>query len=530
MAERRPVRTRIAPSPTGDPHVGTAYVALINYCFAKRHGGAFLLRIEDTDQARSTRESERAILDSLRWLGLQWDEGPDVGGPYGPYRQSERSAIYREHVDLLLGEGHAFRCFCTAQQLDEMREAQRLAKLPPRYDGRCLAIPAEESARRSLAEPYVVRMRVPDHGTATIHDARRGLIEIDWNTVDMQVLMKSDGLPTYHLANVVDDHLMQITHVIRGEEWVSSAPKHILLYEYFGWEKPVFLHVPLLRNPDKSKLSKRKNPTSILFYKAMGYLPEALRNFLGLLMVSSAEGEEVMTLEQLIGRFEIDHLSLGGPVFDVPKLDWLNGKYLRELVPAEFVARALAWSGAHERFTQVAALAQSRVERLSDLGGLLAFLYSGRLHVGEAQLLEGQKLARDDVRRALALAMWDIDAMQTFDRTTVEMALKAVADRLGRKFRDVARLFYVALTGSPTSVPLFDAMELLGRDMCRERIRNALDALGTPSAAETRTWQSANGAGASAAASSPANPEAASSDRGGHEVGGAQPGAEHLSK
>jgi glutamyl-tRNA synthetase len=371
-------------------------------------------------------------------------------------------------------------------------------------------------------------MRVPERGTATIHDARRGLIEIDWNTVDMQVLMKSDGLPTYHLANVVDDHLMQITHVIRGEEWVSSAPKHLLLYEYFGWEAPVLLHVPLLRNPDKSKLSKRKNPTSILFYKALGYLPEALLNFLGLLIVSSADGEEVMTLEQLIGRFEVEHLSLGGPVFDVPKLDWLNGKYLRELSPEAFLERALDWSGGRERFARIAALAQARVERLSDLGGLLWFLYAGRLHPTQAQLLDGQKLAPDDARRALALAMWDLDAMQAFDRAGVETALKAVAERLGRKLRDVAHLFYVALTGSPTSIPLFEAMELLGRDVCRERLRNALDALGGVSAAEQRTWQSQNGAGASAAASTPATPAAASSDRGPHAVGGAQPGAERL--
>jgi glutamyl-tRNA synthetase len=486
-----PVRTRIAPSPTGDPHVGTAYVALINYCFAKKHGGQFLLRIEDTDQARSTPESERAILDSLRWLGLTWDEGPDVGGPYGPYRQSERSAIYTKYVGELLAAGHAFRCFCTPRDLEEMREAQRLAKLPPRYDGRCLRLPPAEAEARAKTEPYVVRMRVPESGTAVIEDLRRGRIEIEWNTVDMQVLMKSDGLPTYHLANVVDDHLMRITHVIRGEEWVSSAPKHLLLYQYFGWEPPAFLHVPLLRNPDKSKLSKRKNPTSILFFEAMGYLPEALLNFLGLLMVSSAEGDEVMSLDQLIARFEVEHLSLGGPVFDFAKLDWLNAKYVRELAADSFVERALKWSGGRDRFAAMAALAQSRIERLSDLGGLLAFFYSGRLHVTEAQLLDGQKLGRDDVRRALALAMWDLDAAQRFDKQTVETVLKSVAERLERKLREVARLFYVALTGSPTSVPLFDAAELLGRDICRERLRNALDVLGAPSAAEQKTWRAA---------------------------------------
>jgi glutamyl-tRNA synthetase len=489
LADRPVVRTRIAPSPTGDPHVGTAYVALINYCYAKKHGGQFLLRIEDTDQARSTPESEAAILASLRWLGLSWDEGPDVGGPHGPYRQSERSAIYSTYIDELLASGHAFRCFCTPERLDEMREAQRLAKVPPRYDGRCLAVPAAESEARAKTEPFVVRMRVPDTGTAVIEDLRRGKIEIEWNTVDMQVLMKSDGLPTYHLANVVDDHLMEITHVIRGEEWVSSAPKHLLLYQYFGWEPPAFLHVPLLRNPDKSKLSKRKNPTSILFYKALGYLPEALLNFLGLLMVSSAEGEEVMTLEELIARFEVEHLSLGGPVFDVAKLDWLNGKRLRELPPADFLEKIAAWAPDRERFAVMASLAQQRVERLSDLGPLLGFFFAGRLNLSEAQLLEGQKLAKDDIRRAIALAMWDLDASQTFDKTTVEVVLKAVSERLGRKLRDLARVFYVAITGSPTSVPLFDALELLGRDLVRERLRNALDTLGAPTAKEQKEWR-----------------------------------------
>lgn len=485
----RPIRTRVAPSPTGDPHVGTAYVALINYLFAKKHGGEFLLRIEDTDQARSTLESEAAILASLRWLGLSWSEGPDVGGPHGPYRQSERSAIYTEHIDRLLDAGHAFRCFCTTERLEEMREAQRLAKRPPRYDGMCLAIPKAESERRAQSESFVVRMRVPEHGNAVVRDLRRGNIEIEWNTVDMQVLMKSDGLPTYHLANVVDDHLMQISHVIRGEEWVPSAPKHLLLYEYFGWEPPALVHLPLLRNPDKSKLSKRKNPTSILFYERMGYLPEAMLNFLGLFATSSAEGEEMMDLGSLVERFEIDNISLGGPVFDVAKLDWLNGRYLREATPESFVSRALAWGGDAPRFARIAALAQPRVERLSDMGNLLAFFFAGRLPMNAELLMNGVKLSQDDVRRALALAMWELDASAAFDASVVDRVLKGVADKLGRKFRDLARVYYLAITGSPTSVPLFDAMEILGRDICRERLRVAIDALGGVSANEQKEWR-----------------------------------------
>jgi glutamyl-tRNA synthetase len=486
----KPVRTRIAPSPTGDPHVGTAYVALVNYAFAKKHGGKFLLRIEDTDRARSTRESEDAILASLRWLGLSWDEGPDVGGPHGPYRQSERMAIYQEHVDKLLAGGHAFRCFCTAERLDEMREAQRMAKQPPRYDGYCLAVTAQEdAANRAAGLPYVVRMKVPSTGVVQVHDIRRPEpIEFEWNTVDMQVLMKSDGMPTYHLANVVDDHLMEITHVIRGEEWVSSAPKHLLLYQYFGWEAPQLMHLPLLRNPDKSKLSKRKNPTSILFYERMGYLPEALQNFLGLLMVSSAEGEEVMTLDRLIERFDLQNISLGGPVFDVPKLDWLNARYLRELTLPDMMARVQAWGFDHARLERIAELAKSRIERLSDLGSLTAFFFAGKLDVTKEQLLEG-KLDADTARKALALAMWELDEVHIFDKAVVEHVLKGISDKLERKFRDVSRIYYIAITGSPTSVPLFDAMEILGRDIVRLRLRNALEALGTPSAAEQKAWR-----------------------------------------
>jgi glutamyl-tRNA synthetase len=484
-------RTRIAPSPTGDPHVGTAYVALINYLFAKRYGGQFVLRIEDTDRARSTRESETAILDSLHWLGLTWDEGPDVGGPHGPYRQSERSAIYREYADRLLAAGHAFKCFCTPQRLEEMREAQRAAKQPPRYDGHCLHLTPDEIAEKEAAGlPYVVRLKVPDDGVCVVNDLRRGPIEFEWQSVDMQVLLKSDGLPTYHLANVVDDHLMEITHVIRGEEWVSSAPKHVLLYKYFGWEPPVLMHLPLLRNPDKSKLSKRKNPTSILFYQCMGYLPEALVNFLGVLSNSGHENEdELMSLEHLIERFDLNHVALGGPVFDVPKLDWLNGRYIRErLDAAAFAERVQSWGFAPDRLRRIAELTHPRIERLSDLGPLCSFFFSGRLHL-RPEDLAGGKIDGDDLRKAYQLAQWELDGLRDWNVGTIETALKRVADALQRKFRDVARPFYIAITGSPTSVPLYDAMEVLGRDIVRERLRNALELLGTPSSRELGEWK-----------------------------------------
>jgi glutamyl-tRNA synthetase len=490
-AERtRRVRTRVAPSPTGDPHVGTAYVALANYAFAKRHGGDFLLRIEDTDQARSTSESEHAILAALHWTGLSWDEGPDVGGPHGPYRQSERSAIYQRYSDELLANGHAFRCFCTPERLDAMRAAQRAAGIPQKYDGHCLATDAGESARRAGAgEPFVVRMKVPESGTCIVQDLVRGPIPFEYATVDMQVLMKSDGLPTYHLANVVDDHLMEISHVMRGEEWVSSAPKHLLLYAYFGWEPPVLIHLPLLRNPDKSKLSKRKNPTGILFYERMGYLPEALLNFLGLLLEAAPEGHEIFGLDEFVARFDPAKVSVGGPVFDVAKLNWLNGHYIRALPVAELVRRTQAWGFDRSRLMKIAELAHTRVERLSDVIPSIAYLFAGRIAVTK-ESFAGTKLDATDIRKALALAMWRLDAERRFDKETVERVLKGVSEMLGKKLRDLSRPYYVAMTGSPTALPLFDSMELLGRDLVRERFRVALEALGGVSAKEQKEWQS----------------------------------------
>ncbi len=487
----RPVRTRVAPSPTGDPHVGTAYIALINYCFAKKHGGEFLLRIEDTDQARSTPQSEKMILESLRWLGLSWDEGPDVGGPHGPYRQSERSPIYTAHCDQLLAEGHAFKCYCTPEKLAASRAAQIAAKQPPKYDGTCLSINSDDTAKLdSEGVPHVVRMKIPAEGKCIVQDTLRGEIEFEYSVVDMQVLMKSDGLPTYHLANVVDDHLMGITHVMRGEEWISSAPKHLLLYQYFGWEPPVLTHLPLLRNADKSKLSKRKNPTSILYYQRAGYLPQAMQNLLGLFIKSAREEDEKTSLQTLIDEFDVHNISLGGPVFDASKLDWLNGRYLREeLSVSEFLDAVKAWALNDSYLTPIAEMAQARITKMSDLGGLTAMFFMNRIDGMTAERLrDGVKLEQDTQRAAYTIALQQFDSMIAWNKEGVEASLRRTAEVLDAKLKDVIRLFYIAITGSAQGVPLFDAITHLGRDIIRERLRHAMELLGPATSKEVKAW------------------------------------------
>ncbi|MFD1767493.1 glutamate--tRNA ligase [Sphingorhabdus buctiana] len=490
----KPVRTRVAPSPTGDPHVGTAYIALINYCFAKKHGGQFLLRIEDTDQVRSTRESEEKILDSLRWLGLSWDEGPDVGGPHGPYRQSERSAIYTEHCNRLLNDGHAFKCYCTPEELASMRAQQMAAKQPPKYDGRCAKLTQAECAERDAkGMSHVVRMMVPNEGVCVVQDTLRGPIEFEYSVVDMQVLMKSDGLPTYHLANVVDDHLMGITHVMRGEEWISSAPKHLLLYQYFGWEPPVLTHLPLLRNADRSKLSKRKNPTSILYYQRAGYLPAAMQNFLGLFIKSASEEDEKTSLPELIDGFDVANISLGGPVFDTSKLDWLNGRYMREeLTTEQFLGEVRKWALNDSYLTPIAEMAQSRIVKLGDLGALVAPFFMNRIESLTAEKLrDGVKIEPDQQRAAYTLALQQFDAMIEWNKDGVDAALRKTAAALEIKLKDMIRAFYLAVLGAPQGVPLFDAITHLGRDILRERLRHAMELLGPASKKETEAWTAA---------------------------------------
>ena len=483
------VRTRIAPSPTGDPHVGTAYIALFNQCFARQHGGQFILRIEDTDQVRSSAASEKQILDSLRWLGLEWDEGPDVGGPHGPYRQSERSAIYHEHSEALIEKGHAFRCFCSSERLDALRAEQMANKQTPRYDGHCMHLdPAEAQRRIAAGESHVIRMKVPSEGVCQVNDMLRGTVEIGWDRMDMQVLMKADGLPTYHLANVVDDHLMGITHVLRGEEWINSAPKHILLYQYFGWEMPQLCHMPLLRNPDKSKLSKRKNPTSITFYERMGYLPEALLNYLGRMGWSMPDEREKFTLAEMVEHFNIQRVSLGGPIFDIDKLSWLNGQWIRELSQDQFAAAVQQWALNPAYLKPMISLAQTRVETFSDLPNLLGFFMAGKVDPSP-ELFVHKKLDADGVRKVLQLLLWKLEALRDWDKDNITGVIQAVAAYMELKLRDLMPLLFPAITGQASSVSVLDAMAHLGPDLTRYRLRQTVELLGGTSKKENKAWQ-----------------------------------------
>lgn len=474
----RPIRTRIAPSPTGFPHVGTAYIALFNLAFAKSQGGEFILRIEDTDQTRSTAQSEQMILDALHWVGLEWSEGPDVGGPHAPYRQSERGDIYQKHAQILLDDGHAFRCFCTSEELDAMRQEQQAQGLAQKYDGRCSHRSRAESDQLvAEGKPFVIRMRVPEEGVCHVHDMLRGEVEIPWAQVDMQVLLKSDGMPTYHLANVVDDHLMEITHVMRGEEWLNSAPKHQLLYDYFGWEMPTLCHMPLLRNPDKSKLSKRKNPTSITYYRDAGVLPEALLNYLGRMGYSLPSEQEKFTLNEMIDSFDIQRVSLGGPIFDVEKLHWLNAEWLRELTPEALKNKILDWANDSDKLTAIAAAIQPRIHLLSDAVNWGGFYFQNLPNISSEDFAH-KSLDEEQIKEILQLTTWKLETLPAWTEDSIYLTLKGLADSMDIKLRDFMSPFFIAIAGSTSSTPVMNSMYVIGADMTLTRLRHAIDVLG----------------------------------------------------
>jgi glutamyl-tRNA synthetase len=471
-------RLRVAPSPTGDPHVGTAYMSLFNLAFVRRHGGRFVLRIEDTDRARFRADSEQQIYDTLHWLGLSWDEGPDIGGPYAPYRQSERLDTYRPFVDQLLADGHAYHCWCSAERLAEMREAQRAQKLPTGYDRLCLGKTAEQ--RRALGaavDTPVVRMLVPDDAPLTFTDIIRG--DVAAPRPDDQVILKADGFPTYHLAVVVDDHLMGITHVVRGEEWISSTPKHLLLYHWLGFETPAFAHMPLLRNKDKSKISKRKNPAARLtWFVEEGYLPEALVNFLALLGYGQPGEQEIFSFAEFSASFEWGRVNTVGPVFDLDKLNWLNGHYIRALDDDEFARRLVAQA---ERAGIVdagvvraaAPLVKERVETLGQGVDMLRFLLVTEDEFAVDADAAAKQLGADG-QAVLAAAVPVLEKLDDWTSESIETALKdALVDGLGRKPRHAFGPVRVAITGRTVSPPLFESMAVLGRERSLSRLARA---------------------------------------------------------
>ncbi len=489
-----PVRVRVAPSPTGDPHVGTAYIGLLNYLFAKQRGGQFILRIEDTDRTRFVASSEQMIFDALRWVGLQWDEGPDVGGPHGPYRQSERTEIYREYCQILLDNGSAYRAFETAEELDAERKAQMAVKQAPKYSGPSRNFtPEQVDAAVAEGKPYTIRLRVPDGdkgpgiAATTFKDELRGDITFDHNNVDDQVLMKSDGFPTYHLANVVDDHLMGITDVIRAEEWISSTPKHVLLYRAFGWDVPRFWHMPLLRNTDKSKISKRKNPVSLIYYRQAGFLPEAMLNFLGLMGGGMAQPSEqdivnkgldtklndIFSLPEMMERFDFQRISLGGPVFDLVKLKWLNGEYLRKQSPEEFfqALRATLFSDAYLR--EIAPLVQTRIETLAQFGDMADFFFKDDVQPSP-EVFVPKKRTLDDT---LAFVAEMLTALEASDWTTeaIDANLRALLTAKEWSVKEAYMLLRSILTGKAASPPLLESLVVFGKARSLDRVRRFLE-------------------------------------------------------
>lgn len=496
MTETLPgaVRVRVAPSPTGDPHVGTAYMSLFNLAFARKHGGRFLLRIEDTDRARFQPDSEQQLYDTLRWLGLNWDEGPDIGGPCGPYRQSERLATFRPYVEQLLADGHAYYCWCSPERLTQMREAQQKAKRPTGYDRLCYGKTREERATLpGFSESPVVRMLVPDDPPIRFTDVIRG--EVNAPVPDDQVILKADGFPTYHLAVVVDDHLMGITHVVRGEEWISSTPKHLLLYRWLGWAEPAFAHMPLLRNPDKSKISKRKNPAARLsWFVEQGFLPAALVNFLALLayppiVESAADGaghaeREVFSFAEFSAGFDWSKVNSAGPIFDLKKLEWLNGVYIRAREPADFVQQmvphllaAKAFGTAPDAPTDeqlatlaaIAPLIQTRMALLTEAAGYVRpfFVPTDELEIAD----DARAQLAGNAAEVLAAAAPALGALTDWTTESIEAAVRAaVLDGLELKPKVGFTPIRVAISGARISPPLFESIQILGKDETLARL------------------------------------------------------------
>ncbi len=481
----RPVRTRYAPSPTGDPHIGNIRSALFSWAFARANDGQFILRIEDTDQARLVETSLEAIKQSLAWLGIEWDEGPDIGGPHDPYFQSKRLPLYRQAADFLIENGRAYRCFCTPDRLAALRKEQEARKQPPGYDGLCREIPIDEAKARGRSEAHVVRFRMKREGTTVLNDLIRGEISFENSLQDDFVALKADGYPTYHLAVVVDDTEMEISHTIRGDEWISSAPKHIQLYDALGWEPPQWAHLPLILGSDHKKLSKRSGDVSTLDYRHNGYLPEAMLNFLAFLGWSLDDHTSHISREEFMQHFDISRVVPNPAVFDVDRLNNLNGHYIRSMDADTWLTTVTDWADRQldpgiarpldaELLAKAAPLLHERCQRLDEVAPQVAFLFTPKAPAFDLETLTS-KIAGDTALAARTLdeAAKAFATVVPWEKAGIEAAVRGLEVPLESKLRKFVSVLYVATMGRPQGIPLFDSMEILGQDVVLARVAAA---------------------------------------------------------
>ncbi|HEX3051400.1 MAG TPA: glutamate--tRNA ligase [Aggregatilineaceae bacterium] len=493
MSDNR-VRVRFAPSPTGPLHIGGVRTALFNWLFARHHGGAFILRIEDTDQKRYVADSIQLITEGLRWLGMDWDEGPEVGGEYGPYIQSERLELYQKWANWLVEQGRAYRCYCTEERLDALREQQKAAKQDPGYDRHCRTLSADERAQNEAeGKPYVIRFMMPTEGSTTVNDLLRGDISFDNKQLQDLVLLKTDGYPTYHLANVVDDHFMEISHIMRAEEWIPSAPIHKNLYDAFGWDMPQLAHLPVILNPSgKGKLSKRSagfteggRKVPVLLYEFLdgGYVPEAIVNFLTNVGWSFGEDREVFTVQETIERFDLSRVNPAGSIFPIEKLDWLNGVYLREMDDHKLAAllRPVFEKAGYEVnldvLLQVIPLLKPRIKTLPEAIPMGGFFFAEEFKPAPKEELIQKKMDAAGTKAALERAYALLNALTEWSHAAMEGALRPLAEELGLSAGQLFGALRMATTAQQVSPPLFESMEVIGRAESLRRIQLAIASL-----------------------------------------------------
>jgi glutamyl-tRNA synthetase len=485
----QPVRVRFAPSPTGFPHVGNIRTAIFDYLMARHFGGTFVLRIEDTDLARKVDGAVEAIMDALRWVGIDWDEGPDVGGDYGPYYQSQRLDLYTQAARRLIEQGDAYYCYCSPERLDEVRKERAQLKESTGYDRHCRDLtPRECKQKEAGGVKPVVRFKVPLEGKTTFTDLIYGDVTFEHAAIDDFVMLKSDGYPTYHLASVVDDHAMKISHVIRAEEWISSTPRHLLIYRALGLEPPQFVHHPLIVGPDRAKLSKRHGDVALLDYRTHGYLPETMLNFLSLIGWSLDDKTEIMTRQELIDYFSLDRIGRTGAIFNRDKLDWMNGVYIRGLTVEDLTNRVLPFlekglPGEVKRpldtdyVRQMMPLIRERINTLAEAATYAEFFFIDKLEY-EASLLVGKKMTAEDALVALQAAEERLSVLVSFNHNALEDTLRQLAGELGLKTGQLFSLLRTATTGRNASPPLFETMAVLGKERCLKRIKVAISRLG----------------------------------------------------